>query len=70
MLFTLEIQHSYTRKALITKMIWKKTTMKRMPCIREVGPYNIYLMFLWQVEFWLAKNLLLKLQGSRAVYSQ
>jgi hypothetical protein len=24
MLFTLEIQHSYTRKALITKMIWKK----------------------------------------------
>jgi hypothetical protein len=25
-------------------------------------------MFLWQVEFWLAKNLLLKLQGSRAVY--
>jgi hypothetical protein len=25
-------------------------------------------MFLWQVEFWLANNLLLKLQGSRAVY--
>jgi hypothetical protein len=48
----------------------KKPTMKWMPCIREVGPYNIYLMFLWQVEFWLAKNLLLKLQGSRAVYSQ
>ena len=27
-----------------------------------------YLMFLWQVEFWLAKNLLLALHGSRAVY--
>ena len=27
-----------------------------------------YLMFLWQVEFWLAKNLLLTLHGSRAVY--
>jgi hypothetical protein len=40
----------------------KNPTMKWMPCIREVGPYNIYLMFLWQVEFWLAKNLLLKLQ--------
>jgi hypothetical protein len=25
-------------------------------------------MFLWQVEFWLAKNLLFKLQRSRAVY--
>ena len=26
-----------------------------------------YLMFSWQVEFWLAKKVLLKLQGSRAV---
>ena len=29
---------------------------------------NMYLMFLWQVEFWLAKKLLLTLHGSRAVY--
>ena len=27
-----------------------------------------YLMFLWQVGFWLAKKLLLTLQGSRPVY--
>jgi len=25
--------------------------------------YDVYLMFLWQVEFWLAKNLLLALHG-------
>jgi hypothetical protein len=29
---------------------------------------TIFLMFLWQVEFWLAKNLLLTLHGRRAVY--
>jgi hypothetical protein len=28
MLFTLENQRSHTRKALITKIIWKKITMK------------------------------------------
>jgi hypothetical protein len=36
MLFTLENQHSHTRKALITKIIWKQITMTQMPCIREV----------------------------------
>jgi hypothetical protein len=41
MLFTLENQRSHTRKV---KIIWKKKqTMKRMPCLREVGPYTICL---------------------------
>ena len=43
MLFKLENQRSHRRKALITKIIWKKKTIKRMPCLREVGPYNMYL---------------------------
>ena len=34
--------------------------------VAEVYMIN-YLMFLWQVEFWLANNLLLTLQGSRSL---
>jgi hypothetical protein len=38
MLFTLKNQRSHRRKALITKIIWKKITIKRMPCLPEVEP--------------------------------
>ena len=36
MLFTLENQRSHKRKAYQNYM--NKITMKRMPCLREVGP--------------------------------
>jgi hypothetical protein len=40
----------------------------RIHCTRYLFFRTRYLMFLWQVEFWLAENVLITLHGSRAVY--
>ena len=37
-------------------------------CLLPRADEKSYPVFLWPVEFWLAKNLLLTLHGSRAVY--
>ena len=57
-----EIFHFYSNGILKTTQNWYSIAAPN-GCLT-----GSYLMFLWQVEFWLAKHLLLTLHGSRAVY--
>jgi hypothetical protein len=62
------VNENFSKICQIVIFLKKTKVLHEIHKEKSGGDKQFYPMFLWQVEFWLAKNLLLTLHGSRAVY--